>query len=191
MIANIDDALLFYAEREEKFASFGANILKLRTGQLDNLHAVVEKLGLPDSFARCAAQLCMERVSLGYFDLCPGDPASLCSSLLALNGNTRNPGLPSNLLSVAGFDADLIAVVKDEPYHDNGTVYYVDLTSSLVPQVAAISDSFSDFLILASALDQAILEGHDDPEAAINQLASSLGYDSYADKWGLISSMAV
>ena len=191
MIANLNEALLFYAERKEEFASFGAAILKRRTGQLDGLNTVVEKLGLPDSFARCAAELCMERVSLGYFDLCPGDPESLCSSLLALDGDTRNPSLPGNLLNVAGFDADLIAVAKGEPYHANGTVFYVDVTSSPVPQIATISDNFSDFLILASALDQAILEGRDDPEAAINQLASNLGYDGYADKWQLIASMAV
>lgn len=191
MIMSLNEALLFYAEREEKFASFGATILKRRTGHLDGLNIVVEKLGLPDSFARCAAELCMEGVSLGYFDLCPGDPESLCSSLLALNGDTRNPGLPGNLLSVAGFDADLIAVAKGEPYHVNSTVFYVDVTSSPVPQVAAISDSFSNFLVLASALDQAILEGLDDPEAAMNQLSSKLGYDDYADQWQLIASMAV
>ncbi|PTN01840.1 hypothetical protein C8N32_110122 [Rhodovulum imhoffii] len=191
MIMNLDDALLFYAEREEKFASFGATILKRRSRQLDGLNAVVEKLGLPASFARCADELCMERVSLGYFDLCPGDPESLCSSLLALNGDTRNPSLPDNLLSVAGFDADIIAVAKGEPHHVNGTVFYVDVTSSPIPQVTAISDSFSDFLVLASALDQVILEGRDDPEAAINQLALNLGYAGYADKWQLIASMAV
>ena len=191
MIANLNEALLFYAEREGEFASFGADILKRRTGQMDGLNAVVEKQVLPDSFARCAAELCMERVSLGYFDLCPGDPESLCNSLLALNGDTRNPSLPSNFLSVAGFDVDLIAVAKGEPHHANGKVFYVDVTSSPVPQIGTLSDNFSDFLILASALDQVILEGRVDPEAAINQVASNLGYDGYADNWQLIASMAV
>lgn len=191
MIMNLNDALLFYAEREEDFTSFGAAILKRRTLRLEGLNAVVEKLGLPDSFASCADELCMERVSLGYFDLCPGDPESLCSSLLALNGDTRNPSLPDNLLNVAGFDADLIAVAKGEPHHVNGTVFYVDVTSSPAPQITAISNSFCDFLVLASALDQAVLEGRADPETAITQLASNLGYAGYADKWRLIASMAV
>lgn len=191
MIENLDDALAFYAQHEGQFQSFGAAILKRRTDRLTGFSDVIEKLGLPDSFARCAHELCMEGVSLGYFDLCPGHTEDLCNSLYALNGENRNPSLPANLLSVAAFDSDIIAVAKGEPYHSNGTVFYVDIISSSVPQVSAIAKSFADFLVLASALDEAVLEEQDDPEIAIGKLASNLGYTDYAKNWQLIASMTV
>lgn len=191
MIENINDALKFYAEREAKFSSFGAAVLKRRDRFLDDLDDVVNLLGLPESYARCAREIRMEGVALGYFDLCPGDTQDLCRSLLRLNGDGRNPVLPVNLLSVAAFDADIVAVTKGSPHHATGTVYFVDVTTSSKPQISAIADNFVDFLVLAGALDQAVLEDYDEPETMVGALALRLGCEGYAEKWKLIARMAV
>lgn len=191
MIKNLNDAFAFYARREEEFASFGASALKRRNKPLDDLEIVVRELGLSESFARCANDVQMEGVTLGFFDLCPGDTQSLCRSILNLNTDARNPILPVNLLSVAAYDADLVAVSKGVPFHAVGTVYFADVTTSPKPQISAIADNYSDFIVLASALDEAVLEGYDEPEAVVSGLAIRLGCESYVDKWKLIARMVV
>lgn len=191
MIESLNDALAFYARREREFASFGASVLKRRNEPLDGLEVVVRELGLPESYARCANDIQMEGVTLGFFDLCPGDTQSLYRSILNINTDARNPVLPMNLLCVAAFDADLVAVSKGSPFHAVGTVYFADVTTSPRPQISAIADNYVDFIILASALDEAVLEGYDEPEEIVSGLALRLGYENYVEKWKLIAGMVV
>ncbi|MDO5658437.1 MAG: hypothetical protein Q4G36_08965 [Paracoccus sp. (in: a-proteobacteria)] len=190
MIENLDDALEFYAGREKEFSLFGAPVLRRRSEAIDDLDDVARELGLPESYVRCAKDLYMEGVSLGFFELCPGDPRDLCRSLLDFNSSMSNSILPQDLLHVANFDADIIAVPKGAPFHRMSTVYFVDITTSERAKINAISNSFSDFIVLASALYEAVLEDRSDPEGILCRLLLKLGCESYAGQWRRIASMA-
>jgi hypothetical protein len=191
MIGTIEDALRFYEGRTKEFEAFGSSTLRKRLSPLAGLEGVVRKLGLPKDYAECADRLLMENVSLGYFELCPVIKDDLCASLEQLNGEERNLKLPSHLLHVAAFEADIIAVAKDEPYHKDGAVFFVDITTSPDSHVRPIAKTFGDFIVLASALDQMVLEENDDPEGAIANLAVALLSEEYAASWEEIAGMVV
>ena len=126
----------------------------------------------------------MENVSLGFFHLSPGIRDDLCASLEFSNGEYRNPELSSQLLHVVAFEADIVAVAKGDPYHADGTVYYVDITSYPDIQTRPIADNFEDFLILASALHEATLEEKGNPQDVIGALALALSSkEDYVATW--------
>jgi len=190
MIKTIDDAIEFYAGREQQFSSFGASVLKRRPSALNELTQVAKDLGLPQDYVNSTNHLILEGVTLGFFELSPGDTSDICASLLMLNGQSRNPVLPSTLIHVAAFEADVIAVTKGSLGHGDSTVYFVDITTSPEVQVKPLAQSFDDFIVLASALDQAILEGSDDPERVIADLATKQPEGS-VETWKIIASMMV
>ncbi len=189
MIRTIEDALQFYEERKKEFEAFGSSVLRKRPSPLAGLEKVVRELGLPKGYAECANKLVMENVSLGYFELCPASRDDLCNSLEELNGLERNHKLPSHLLHVAAFEADIIAVTKGEPYHEGGTVFFVDVTTSPDTRVKPIARTFEEFIVLVSALDQMILEEVDDPESEIVGVAATLLPQNYVLSWEEIASM--
>ncbi len=191
MIETLEDAFEFYTAREKEFASFGANVLKRRSTSFDGIYDVGTQFGLPDDYVRCARNIQMEGVTLGYFDLCPGEVGDLCLSLLSLNSAARRIDHSDRLIAVANFDADIVAVSKGDPFHLSATVFYVDVTTSAQPVISELAGNFCDFLTLASALDQSVLEGHDNPEATIMSLVLKLGHERSLDRWKGIARMVI
>ncbi|ASP35462.1 hypothetical protein CHH27_21280 [Labrenzia sp. VG12] len=106
-----------------------------------------------------------------------------------LNGEFQNPLLPNNLLNVAGFDADIIGVEKATSEHEGGSVYFVDITTAPDASVKFLANSFESFVVLASALDQIVLDEIGDPTNTIFELASEIGSSGQAENWRHIASM--
>jgi len=189
MIKTVDDVLEFYSDREGGFSSFGASVLKKRAAPVEGLNQVASDLSLPKSYADFVNRFSIEGVTLGFFDLCPGDSKSICNSLRVLHGEFQNPLLPNNLLNVAGFDADIVYVEKATSEHEGGTVYFVDITKAPDASVKFLANSFESFVVLASALDQIVLDEIGDPRNTIFDLASKIGNPSQAENWRHIASM--
>ena len=189
MVKTITEALEYYSSREQEIRSFGGAILKERVNPLVGLDQVVRGLGLSRSYTDFVSQYQVEGVSLGFFDLCPGDNVSVLDSLRELNGQFQNPLLPDNLVNVASFEADVIGIAKASPYHGDGSVYFVDITTAPGARVRPLASTFENFIVLASALDKIVVEETDNPTSAIVELALEVGADDYAESWRHIAGM--
>ena len=189
MVKAITEALEYYSSREQEIRSFGGAILKERVNPLVGLDQFVRGLGLSRSYTDFVSQYQVEGVSLGFFDLCPGDNVSVLDSLRELNGQFQNPLLPDNLVNVASFEADIIGIAKASPYHGDGSVYFVDITIAPGARVRPLASTFENFIVLASALDKIVVEETDNPTSAIIELALDIGSDDYVESWRHIAGM--
>lgn len=194
MIATLPELVAYTRERAARSPEV-ANRVLLRSPGIDRADGATllhELPGLPSSYLDCAERFALETGELGMAVLRPSSfgGTGLVDRLVTANG-PANPLArfmqAHALYEVARWEADPIAVVREDSDTRPGQVVWLDPASGPGVRVAPLANDFAIFLVMAGRLFQA---GHLDArvEAILEDMPLD---DEQVRNWRVLASMVL
>lgn len=167
MQKNISDVIKFFEDRPMPFPE---NIHVRKCA----LSPRLPLLGLPRSYIEFVERIFVENVHIGNVRLGP-HTGSLSDYLIHVNeDDIKNPCIDSDFVAVATTEGDWIVVPKGSQGHNDGRVFYVDISTGFFPGPQHIADTFESFVITTSNLYEYILHEDEWDQSQFFQIASEL-----------------
>ncbi|WP_189470974.1 SMI1/KNR4 family protein [Litchfieldella qijiaojingensis] len=189
MLKNIHEVLEYYRALANRPSGFPATLLESRAEPLDLQSS---GLGLPESYIDFVQRYKVEEVSVGMLELMPIPSDDIIETIRQLNGDQKSPYVSEQYVHVANFEGDLVLLVKGEDYHDDGRVFFRDISSGYFREPVCLANGFEDFIVIAANLDQRSLEGLDAEAEVFTDIAKIVNpalSDDGQKCWGRICEM--